>query len=349
MGTILVTGGCGYIGSHTCISLIENNYKVLIIDSLENSYIATLSKIKEIFLRKGIDVNNSISFIKGDLKNKQWLDTVFYKYSETKNPITSVIHCAGLKSTESSFVNPLEYWDTNLSITLSLLTVMKKYSCYNMIFSSSATVYKHKENNLLKESDPLEPTSPYGRTKLTIELILKDFLKSNLNEPWRIVNLRYFNPVGAHSSSLIGENPKENNSNLFPAIMKVLAGQEKHLYIYGNDWPTKDGTCIRDFIHVMDLADAHVASLNYLISNIPNIVSINIGTGRGTSILEIMQIFSNLGYSDLKIVFSKKRLGDHCYVVADNKKALKLLNWSPKRNIVDMCKDTINYKKNFLK
>ncbi len=341
MDTVLVTGGCGYIGSHTCISLLENNSKVLIIDSLVNSYKETFIKIKEIVNKKGID-SNKISFIKGDLRNKEWLDKIFVEHLRAKTPIKSVVHFAGLKSIESSINYPLEYWETNISITLSLLSIMKKYQCFNLIFSSSASIYKPQENHLLTESDLLEPYTPYGKTKLTIETILEDLLKSDLKNNWRIANLRYFNPVGSHISRLIFENPKENFSNLFPSIMKVLKGEQKKLFVYGNNWPTKDGTCIRDFIHVMDLAEAHIAALNYLISNDPQIISINIGTGKGTSILELIKTFSSIYKKDFIYEFADKRLGDKAFIVANNKRALELLDWIPRRTLFDICNDYVD-------
>ena len=342
MDTILVTGGCGYIGSHTCVSLVENNFKVLIIDSMVNSYNDVYLRIKEIIDKKGIDSNKVISLIKGDLRNKEWLESVFFDYSISHNPIKSVIHFAGLKSIESSIKNPLEYWDTNISITLSLLSVMKKYQCFNIIFSSSASVYKPNRDKKFKENDKLEPNTPYGKTKLTIELILQDLFNGDLKKIWRIANLRYFNPVAAHDSGLLRENPKSHSSNLFPSIMRVLKGQEKKLFVYGNNWPTKDGTCVRDFIHVMDLAEAHISAYKYLLSNAPQIVSLNIGTGQGNTIMDVINIFNEKSTENLSYEFVEKRSGDEPYVVADNSLALNLLDWTPNRNLSDMCTDSIN-------
>ena len=262
MDTVLVTGGCGYIGSHTCISLLNNNYNVLIIDSLVNSF----NKLHEIKKISGILnlKNERVEFIKGDLRDKFWLDKIFNKYNESKKPIKSVIHFAGLKSIYSSIKSPLEYWDSNIISTLSLLSAMQKYECNSLIFSSSATVYKANGANLLKESDILQPLTPYGKTKLCIEEILRDLFVSNRN--WKIANLRYFNPVGSHCSGLLGEDSKGKTTNLFPAIIQTINDKEK-LLVFGKDWPTPDGTCIRDFIHVMDLAEAHIATLNYLKNN----------------------------------------------------------------------------------
>ena len=339
MDTVLVTGGCGYIGSHTCISLLDSDYNILIIDSLVNSFKENFEKIKKISLKKVIDYDERIQFIQGDLRDKLWLDSIFEEYKESKRPIKKVIHFAGLKSIFFSIKNPLEYWDVNVKSTLSLLLSMKKYQCYFLIFSSSASVYKLNGDSLLEETDILEPLTPYGRTKLCIEQILNDLFQSDEN--WRIANLRYFNPVGAHSSCLLQEKSKGKSSNLFPSILKVIRGEQKKLLVFGNDWPTYDGTCIRDFIHVMDLADAHIATLDYLQNEGPQNISINIGTGKGKSILEVIKTFQSIKGISFDYEFVARRLGDQPFLVADNKLALKLLNWSPRRNLFDMCNDSV--------
>ena len=217
---------------------------------------------------------------------------------------------------------------------------MDEFDCNYIIFSSSASVYKPKNNALLREADFVEPLSPYGKTKYAIETILND-LYSSQEAKWSIANLRYFNPVGIHESGLLKENPKVNFSNLFPSINKVLSQEKEELMVFGNNWPTKDGTCVRDFIHVMDLAEAHVATLDYLLKNNRKCLTINIGTGIGTSVLEIINAFKSLGIS-IPHLFVERRFGDNPYVVADNKLALKLLDWSPKRKLIDMCKDSLN-------
>ena len=345
METILVTGGCGYIGSHTCVSLLNSNYNILIIDSLVNSFETTFETIKKIAQKKGFDNNERIQFIKGDLRNKDWLDSIFKEYIEFKKPIKKVIHFAGLKSISFSIKYPLEYWDANVISTLSLLSVMKKYNCFNIIFSSSATVYKPNHSNLLKETDPLYPLTPYGRTKLCIEKILRDLFDSD--KRWKIANLRYFNPVGSHTSGLFEENTKGKSSNLFPAILKTIKGHQKKLLIFGNDWPTPDGTCIRDFIHVMDLADAHIATLDYLTNNDSQNVYINIGTGNGTSLIEVIKAFQSINGISFNYEFVERRKGDQPFLVADNKFALKILNWSPQKSLFEMCNDSLLNYKNF--
>jgi len=339
LDTVLVTGGCGYIGSHTCIPLLNSNYNVLIIDSLVNSFATSVEKIKEISLREGVTNNEKIQFIEGDLRNKQWLHNIFHEYAKSNKPIKKVIHFAGLKSIFFSIKEPLEYWDTNVKSTLSLLSAMKEFDCYTLIFSSSATVYKPNGQNLLRETDPLLPLTPYGRTKLCIEQILGDLFDSDRR--WRIANLRYFNPVGSHCSGLLEENTKGKSSNLFPAILKTIKGKQKRLSIFGNDWPTSDGTCVRDFIHVMDLAEAHIAALDYLKNNNPQYVSLNIGTGQGTSVIEVIKAFLEIEGVSFKYDFLERRIGDQAFLVADNKFALKILNWAPKRNLFDMCNDSI--------
>ena len=268
-----------------------------------------------------------------------WLDSVFKSYIKSKRPIKKVIHFAGLKSIFFSINNPLEYWDSNVKSTLSLLSIMKENECNFLIFSSSASVYKINGTSLLRETDKLEPSSPYGRTKLCIEQVLRDLFQSD--KRWKIANLRYFNPVGSHCSGLLGENSKGKSSNLFPAILKTIRGEQKKFLVYGNDWPTLDGTCIRDFIHVMDLAEAHVATLEYLKNEVPQNISINIGTGKGTSILEVIKNFQAIKGISFDYEFVERRLGDQCFLVADNKLALKLLKWSPQRDLFEMCNDSI--------
>ncbi len=345
METVLITGGCGYIGSHTCISLIKKNYNVLIIDSLINSYEDNFKKVRQIIDKKDINSKDKLRFIKGDLRNKDWLDNIFLEYLKSKKPISSVIHFAGLKSIESSIKDPLQYWDTNIAITLSLLSIMQKYNCFKIIFSSSASVYKIKGSSFLKESDLLEPTNPYGKTKFTIENILEDLFESDSKNEWKIANLRYFNPAGAHESGLLGENPKFQSLNLFPSIIRSINGFQKKLLIFGKDWPTRDGTCIRDFIHVMDLAEAHIATLDFLNNSKPQILKLNIGTGKGTSVLEVINTFQRINHVTLFYEYVERRLGDQPIVVADNTMALKLLNWRPKRNLIDMCRDYFSSSK----
>ena len=339
MATVLATGGLGFIGSHTCINLIRDGFDVLIIDSLVNSKIKTLSNIKEIINIKLLLSKTKIFFKKGDLRDKIWLNSIFTEFVDLGKPIEFVIHFAGLKAVEESISFPLKYWDVNLNATLTLLSVMQDFDCRNLVFSSSATIYKPLLGEKLTEDSDLAPINAYGNSKLSIEKILFDLHKSN-SEKWRIVNLRYFNPVGAHDSSLLGEDPNGKANNIFPKIISVLDKKIEALSIFGRDWPTHDGTCVRDYIHVMDLAESHLAALKFIASNKPQIISLNIGTGRGTSVLELVNEFIKVSKYSLPYNFVDRRTGDAPYSVADNTLALKLLDWVPRKNLTDMCRDT---------
>lgn len=339
MTTVLATGGLGFIGSHTCVALLRDGYDVLIIDSLVNSSLDTLSSIKKIISLEYIGSENQIFFKKGDLRNTLWLEQVFNEFIQISKPIELVIHFAGLKAVEESVISPLKYWDVNLNATLSLLSVMESKDCNTLVFSSSATIYKPLLNKRLNEESDLGPLNAYGNSKLAIEKILNDLLISNPNK-WKIANLRYFNPVGCHDSSLIGENPNVKANNIFPKLISVLEKKIDKLSIFGNDWPTNDGTCVRDYIHVMDLADSHVAALEFLNSNLPQLICLNIGTGKGTSVLELINEFKKVNDCELPYQFVERRKGDAPYSVADNSKALNLLNWKPKKSLQEMCKDT---------
>ena len=346
MRTILVTGGTGYIGSHTCLTLLENKFKVIVFDNLKNSSYLIFLRIKEILIKKNLnkDLINNFTFIEGDIRDIKALENVFSKYEKEGNPIQAVIHFAGLKSVKESIEIPLSYWDVNLLGSINLFKVMTRYECNKIIFSSSATVYTFKNNELLKETDDLNPISPYGNTKLAIERVLKDlYIHSPLK--WKICNLRYFNPIGAHSSGLIGENPLGKPNNIFPLILKVASKKMDQLKIFGNDWNTRDGTCIRDFIHVMDVAFGHYLALNYLFDNKSQYVSLNLGTGIGTSILKLIDIFEKVNQVEIPYVFSDRREGDQAFLVADNSLLKKTLNWEPKKNISEMCKDGWNWQK----
>ena len=341
MSSILVTGALGYIGSHTCIKLLQNGYDVLAIDSLDNSSIDVLSSIKEIVNKDNFNNNIRLVFEKGDLRNQKWLNNIFRRFSNDFSPISAVIHFAGRKSVEESIQKPLGYWDVNLNSTLSLLTVMEQNDCANLVFSSSATIYEPR-NFPVNENSVLSPVTPYGKTKLAIENILEDIKRRNELD-WKIANLRYFNPVGCHETGLIGESSRGKASNLFPVLMNVISGKLSKLNIYGNDWPTHDGTCVRDYIHVMDVANAHIAALEYLNINKPQIINLNVGTGKGTSVLELIESFNRVNNCSVPFLFTERRNGDLPFVVADINKALATLNWKPLKSIDDICKDTWNY------
>ncbi len=268
------------------------------------------------------------------------------EFKEKDKHFSSVIHFAGLKSTEESIKEPLKYWEVNLNSTLSLLASMNRFDCNTLVFSSSATIYDPNFKGRLKENNPRKPINPYGETKLAIEKILENLFISD-SQKWKIANLRYFNPVGAHESGMIGENPMNKPNNLFPLVLKVARGENEYLSIFGNDWNTADGTCIRDYIHVMDLADAHLAALNFLSSNEPQIIPFNIGTGHGTSVKEIVEQFMEINKVSIPYRYEKRRKGDSASVVADNSRSLELLKWIPKRNTSDMCADAWRWGQNF--
>ena len=341
MKTVLVTGGTGFIGSHACISLLEQNYNIVVLDSNINSSPDSLIGVKNIIKDK-VKSSIKIKFIKGDIRDENILKNIFSEAKNCKNPIEAVIHFAGLKSVEESVFNPLSYWNNNVYGTLQLIKVMNLHNCKTIVFSSSATVYKNNDSGLLKETDDIKPSNPYGITKATVENILKSVFESD-NE-WRIANLRYFNPIGAHKSGFIGENPKNNPNNLFPYICGVASGKFEKLKIFGNNWPTFDGTGIRDYIHVMDLAEAHICAIDFLLKEQPQILNLNVGTGIGTSVIELVNTFQNVNNIEIPFKFSDKREGDVAMIVADNTKIISLLDWNPKRNLKDMCFDGWNWQ-----
>ena len=336
--SILITGGTGFIGSHTCVSLIEDGFEIIVVDSNINSSISTIDKIKKSLNSK----KSSLTFFQGDVRDLDFLRKVFVEAENTNKPINAVIHFAGLKSIGDSVKEPILYWDSNVNGSLTLFKVMQEFKCKNIVFSSSAAIYK-ANNKSLEECSEIKPINPYGNTKSTIETILKDIFNSDRS--WRIANLRYFNPIGAHPKGFLGEEPVEKPNNLFPYICGVAKGKYKLLEIFGNDWFTPDGTGVRDYIHVLDLAEAHKYALDFLLDNEPQIISLNIGTGKGTSVLELVKLFENVNKCKVPFAFTEKRKGDCPYVVANCDLAMKLLNWNPKRDLVDMCKDGWEWEK----
>ncbi len=339
MKSIFVTGGTGFIGSHTCLLLLENGYVVFILDSFVNSSEQSIERVSLILKKKGIDSRNRIYLVKGDIKNSFDIEKVFQLSLTLKNRIESVIHFAGFKSVSDSVKSPLSYWENNITGTINLLKMMNKYNCRNIVFSSSATVYKYQSQKLLCENDICEPLNPYGNTKFTIERILKDIFISQKPSIWKIAILRYFNPVGAHESALIGEDPLERPNNIYPRITQVAIGKLKEIKIFGSDWPTPDGTGIRDYIHVVDLAEAHLAALKYLLREKPQILTLNLGTGKGTSVLELIRIFEKVNNVEIPFSFDQRRSGDNAFVVADNSLARSILEWVPKKTMEDICRD----------
>ena len=344
MKTILVTGGLGFIGSHTCVVLLEKGYKILILDSLINSSKKVIEKIKKIFSLTKYDLNEQIQFYECDLRDKFKLEKIFTKITSDSKKIDAVIHFSGLKAVEESVQDPLRYFDFNVLSTINLLKIMEKFNCKKIVFSSSATIYGNSgKDSKIKEDANIDPKNPYGETKVVIEKILQNlFLSSN---SWSISILRYFNPIGAHPSGLIGENYLGLPNNIFPIINQVASRERKNLNIFGNDWETHDGTGVRDYIHVMDLADGHVLALEYLFKNNGEIIHLNLGTGIGTSVLELISVFKTVNNLEIPYLFSQRRKGDVASLVADITLAKEKLNWFPTRDLKKMCRDGWKWKK----
>ena len=327
---VLVTGGCGYIGSHTCVELLDEGYEVIIIDNLVNSKKEVVSKIEEITGKK-------VKFYENDCCDKDALRKIF----KENNHIDSVIHFAGLKAVGESVKLPVRYYENNLGSTLSLVTVMKEYKCNKIVFSSSATVYGIPEELPVPETAVVGGTnSPYGTTKYFIERILKDV--SVAEEDFSVVLLRYFNPIGAHESGLIGEDPNGIPNNLMPYIIKVATGELPILNVFGDDYDTPDGTGVRDYIHVVDLAKGHIKALEKADEG-PGVKIYNLGTGRGYSVLEIINTFERVNNVKVKYQITERRAGDIGIYYADPSKAEKELNWKAEKDIDDMCRDSYNY------
>jgi len=326
---VLCTGGLGYVGSHTVVSLYEKGYKVVIVDNLSNSNIKCLNQLELI-------VKEKPTFYQGDLKSFEAIDKVFKAQKDKGEPICAAIHFAAFKAVKDSVNNPLEYYENNLGSTINLLKAMDKGGCNHLIFSGSACVYG--DNPSAKEEDPLGAINPYGQTKIIVEQIMKDYAVANKN--FRGISLRYFNPIGAHHSGLIGEDPKDKPNNIMPIIQKIAIGELPELEIYGNDYQTRDGTCIRDYIHVQDIADAHVNALEYIGGMKEGFDAINLGSGKGTTVLELITAFEKANGITLNKKIGGRREGDAPIVTAVADKALKLLGWKVKRSIEECCKDS---------
>ena len=325
---ILVTGGMGYIGSHTVVELLENNYEVVIVDNLVNSKVDVLDKIETI---TGIRPK----FYQYDLCDKDLVRQIF-----SENKIDVVIHFAGLKAVGESCEKPILYYQNNLISTLNLLEVMKEFNCKKIVFSSSATVYGSPKVLPIKEDFPLSTTNPYGSTKLFIEYILKDLYKSDPN--WSIAILRYFNPIGAHPSYLLGENPNGIPNNLMPYIVKVANKELDHLNIFGNDYDTKDGTGVRDYIHVVDLARGHIKALEKVLST-NKVDCYNLGTGTGYSVLEMVELFKKVNQVDVPYEIVERRSGDIAECYADPTYAKEELGFSCTKTLEDMVRDSYQF------
>ncbi len=321
---ILITGGAGYIGSHTCLELLQAGYEVVVLDNLSNSKDESLRRVERL-------TGKIINFYKIDLLNKQELEKVFQE-----NSIDAVIHFAGLKAVSESVAMPLRYYHNNITATLSLCEIMARHDVKNIVFSSSATVYGAPASLPINEEFPLAATNPYGNSKLFIEYILQDLFKSD--NSWNIALLRYFNPVGSHASGRIGEDPNGIPNNLMPFVAQVAVGKLVELSIFGNDYPTADGTGVRDYIHVVDLALGHIKAIEKLSEN-PGVVIYNLGTGRGYSVLEMVKAFEDASGLEVPYRIAGRRPGDIAVCFADSGKAARELGWQAERGLEEMCRD----------
>ena len=331
--SILVTGGAGFIGSHTCVELINAGYDVVVLDNLVNSSEKSLDRVAQI-------VGKKIKFYEVDCLDREGLCKIF----ENEN-IEAVIHFAGLKAVGESVYKPLEYYHNNITGTLILCDVMRQYSCKNIVFSSSATVYGNPAIIPIKEDYPKgELTNPYGRTKSMLEQILTDL--HTADEEWNVTLLRYFNPIGAHESGLIGENPKGIPNNLLPYVTQVAVGKLKELSIFGNDYDTHDGTGVRDYIHVVDLANGHVKALDKILKAEPEVRIYNLGTGIGYSVLDVVKAFEKANNIKINYTMKPRRAGDVATCYSDASKAKEELSWVASRDLETMCKDAWRWQKN---
>jgi len=322
---VLVTGGAGYIGSHTVVLLIEAGYDVVVFDNFSNASKESIRRVEKI-------VNQEITVVEGDIRNKEDLERAFKAYK-----IEAVIHFAGLKAVGESVEQPLRYYDNNVTGSLKLFETMVEYGCKSIIFSSSATVYGDPHTTPIVESFPLSTTNPYGTSKLMIENILRDVYVADSG--WKIVLLRYFNPVGAHKSGTIGEDPNGIPNNLMPFIAQTAVGKRDKLSVFGDDYDTPDGTGVRDYIHVVDLAQGHVNALDR-IKNFKEVMTINLGTGKGYSVLEMVKAFERASGKSVPYEIAPRRAGDIATCFADPSYAKEVLNWEATKGVDEMCEDT---------
>ena len=351
MARLLIVGGGGFIGTHTCLTLLKSKHKLIIIDNFSNSSPSALEEVRNL---AGVSSSSYDIFQvkRGDVRDYNFLIEIFSEYRNINKPIQGVIHFAGLKSVKESILEPLKYWDVNFNGTFNLIRVMEKFNCKTLVFSSSATVYGNPNKIPIPENEPIKPLNPYGNTKASAERLLSDIAGCRDSKDiskysptgWKIARLRYFNPVGAHTSGKIGEAPNGNPNNLFPLISQVATGKRTSLDIFGDNWPTIDGTGVRDYIHVMDLAEGHCAALEYLLISKPTLLTLNLGTGIGTSVMQVINEFEKIINKSIPYQIVNKRSGDTSIAIADVSMAKNLLNWETKRNLKQMCFDSWNWE-----
>ncbi len=332
MAQLLITGGAGFIGSHTCLILLEAGYDLVVLDNFSNSSSESLRRVAEL---SKIGHEDRLKVFEGDIRSREDLDRVFFS---ARDGIHAVVHFAGLKAVGESLLFPLAYWDVNVGGSRTLLAAMRRHGCRTIVFSSSATLYGDPREVPITEKSKVQPINPYGRTKAAIEKMLSGYAKAEAG--WRIAFLRYFNPVGAHQSGQIGESPSGIPNNLFPFVSQVAIGLRDHLQVFGGDWPTKDGTAIRDYIHVMDLAEGHRAALELLQHEEPQVLTFNLGSGQGYSVIEVIKAFEQESGRSVPYVIGARRKGDVACSVADPSYAAKCLGWRTKRSLNEMCRDS---------
>ena len=325
MATILVTGGAGYIGTHTCVELLNAGFDVVALDNFCNSKPEAIHRVEKI-------TGKPVKLINGDVRDKDCLSAIFKQHN-----ISAVIHFAGLKAVGESVADPIKYYDNNVMGSLALVQVMTEFNVKKLVFSSSATVYGFSDTKPIAETAPLSPFNPYGHTKRMVEQILEDL--SAADATWNIGLLRYFNPVGAHESGMIGEDPNGAPNNLMPYVTQVAVGKLKELNIFGNDYETIDGTGVRDYIHVVDLALGHVAALKYFDEHLDGLMTINLGAGRGYSVLELVHAFEKANSKAVPNKFVPRRAGDIAIYFADVRLAKQKLGWETKFDLADICRD----------
>ena len=333
MAQLLITGGAGFIGSHSCLVLLEAGHNLVVLDNFDNSSREGLKRVLEL---AGPSAAGRLEVVEGDIRSAGDLERAF-KETPAGRPITAVVHFAGLKAVGESVREPLRYWDVNLCGSRQLLQVMQAHGCRNLVFSSSATLYGIPELVPIPESAPIQPINPYGHSKAAVEQLLADLAASEAG--WRIARLRYFNPVGAHPSGRIGEDPRGIPNNLFPFVSQVAVGRRDCLQVFGGDWPTPDGSGVRDYIHVMDLAEGHRAALDVLLAEPPQLLSLNLGSGQGHSVLEVVRAFELASGRSVPYTVVERRDGDAASTVADPRLAATRLGWRTRRSLEEMCRD----------
>ena len=338
---ILITGGAGFIGSHTCLVLLEAGYRLIVLDNFSNSSPESLRRVQEL---AGAEAASRLVVVEGDIRSADDLNRAFQAAAgptgaaaHTTGQVAAVVHFAGLKAVGESIADPLAYWEVNVAGSGQLLAAMRAHGCRTIVFSSSATVYGIPEQVPIPETAPVRPINPYGQTKAAVEQLLADLAASEAG--WRIARLRYFNPVGAHPSGRIGEDPHDVPNNLFPFVSQVAVGRREHLQVYGGDWPTPDGSGVRDYIHVMDLAEGHLAALETLLKEEPQLLTANLGSGQGHSVLEVVAAFAQASGRPVPYQLVNRRAGDAACSLADPAFATSRLGWSTQRSLAEICRD----------